>query len=124
MEKFGKAKLEWLRQFAPFTKGMPPHDRMAAVILRLNPKTFQACFCSWTRTVAAVTEGEVVAVDGKTARGARDRRHATPRLRCTGTAPGASAIGWCWGKKPPRRHPTRSRPFPSFWSCWSLQAAS
>ncbi len=53
---------------------MPPHDRIAAVISRLNPKTLQACFCSWTRTVAQVTDGEVVAVDGKTARGLRDRR--------------------------------------------------
>ncbi|MGB5835019.1 MAG: hypothetical protein WBG92_23955, partial [Thiohalocapsa sp.] len=44
---------------------MPPHDRIAAVISRLNPKTFQACFCSWTRTLAEVSNGEVVALDGK-----------------------------------------------------------
>lgn len=73
MEEFGKAKLDWLRKFAPFANGVPPHDRLSAVISRLNPKTFQACFCSWTRTVAQVTDGEVVAVDGKTARGSRDR---------------------------------------------------
>jgi len=74
MEEFGQAKLAWLRKFAPFTNGVPTHDRIAAVISRLNPKTFQACFCSWTRTVADVTDGEVVAVDGKTARGSHDRR--------------------------------------------------
>ena len=75
MEEFGEAKLDWLRQFAPFANGVPPHDRIAAVISRLNPKMFQTCFCSWTRAVAEVTDGEVVAVDGKTARGSRDRRN-------------------------------------------------
>jgi predicted transposase YbfD/YdcC len=80
MEEFGKAKLDWLRTFAPFANGVPPHDRIATVISRLNPKTFQACFCSWTRTVADVTDGEVVAVDGKTARGSRDRRRAKHAL--------------------------------------------
>jgi predicted transposase YbfD/YdcC len=74
MEEFGKAKLDWLRKSAPFANGVPPHDRIAAVISRLNPKTFQACFCALTRSVADATNGELVAVDGKTARGSRDRR--------------------------------------------------
>lgn len=74
MEEFGKEKLDWLRQFAPFANEVPSHDCIASLISRLNPKTFQACFVSWTRAISAVTDGEVVAVDGKSARGSRDRR--------------------------------------------------
>ena len=74
IEEFGKSKLDWLRKFAPFANGIPSHDRIADVISRLNPKTFQACFRSWTRTVAEITDGECIAIDGKTARGSRDRR--------------------------------------------------
>ncbi len=88
MEEFGKAKLDWLRTFAPFANGVSPHDHLAAVISRLNPKTFQACFCRWTRTVAEVTDGEVVALDGKSARGSRDRRrgkHALHRVSAWGS---------------------------------------
>lgn len=73
MEEFGNEKLDWLRKFAPFANGIPSHDRIADVISRLNPKAFQTAFLSWTRAVAGVTDGDVVAVDGKTARGSRDR---------------------------------------------------
>jgi hypothetical protein len=69
MEEFGKEKLDWLRKFAPFANGIPSHDCIATVISRLRPKAFQSCFVDWTRAVAEATDGEVVAVDGKTARG-------------------------------------------------------
>ena len=74
MEEFGKEKLDWLRTFAPFANGIPSHDRIADVISRLNPKAFQSAFFSWTQAVAEATEGDIVAVDGKTSRGSRDRR--------------------------------------------------
>ncbi|NEX21818.1 transposase family protein [Thiorhodococcus mannitoliphagus] len=64
MEEFGEAKLGWLRKFEPFANGVPTHDRITEVISRLNPKTFQACFCSWTRAVANVTDGEVAIARG------------------------------------------------------------
>jgi len=73
MEEFGKEKLDWLRKFLPFANGIPSHDCIASVMSRLNPKAFQACFVSWTRAISAISDGEVVAVDGKTARGSRDR---------------------------------------------------
>jgi predicted transposase YbfD/YdcC len=50
------------------------------VISRLRPKAFQSCFVDWTRGVAEATDGEVVALDGKTARGSRDRRRAKQAL--------------------------------------------
>ncbi len=69
MEEFGKEKLDWLRKFAPFANGIPSHDCIATVISRLRPEAFQRCFVRWrTRAVAAATGGEVVAVDGKSAR--------------------------------------------------------
>jgi predicted transposase YbfD/YdcC len=76
IEEFGREKLEWLRQFAPFRNGVPSHDCIANVLSRLSPKGFQECFGNWTRAVAKVTAGEVIAVDGKTARESRDRRGA------------------------------------------------
>ena len=43
IEEFGREKLEWLRQFAPFTNGVPSHDCVANVLSRLSPKGFQEC---------------------------------------------------------------------------------
>jgi predicted transposase YbfD/YdcC len=80
IEEFGKEKLDWLRRFAPFVHGIPSHDCIANLISRLNPKTFQACFVSWTRAFSEASDGEVVAVDGKTARGSRDRRRGQAAL--------------------------------------------
>ena len=82
IEDFGHEKLDWLRQFAPFENGMPSDDGMANVIARLSPKGFQTCLLSWTQSVAEVADGEVIAVDGKTARGSRDRRRGVSP--CTG----------------------------------------
>ena len=80
IEEFGKAKLNWLRKFAPFVHGIPSHDCIAYVISGLRPKAFQECFVGWTRAVTQATGGELVAVDGKTARGSRDRRRGTAAL--------------------------------------------
>src|SRR5512144_2355428 len=74
IEDFGREKLDWLRQFAPFTNGVPSDDCIANVVARLSPKGFQECFRNWTQAVAKATGGEVSAVDGKTTRGSRDRQ--------------------------------------------------
>jgi predicted transposase YbfD/YdcC len=74
IEGFGREKLEWLRRFALFANGVPSHDGIANVISRLTPKGFGACLRSWTQAVAGATGGEIIAVDGNSARGSRDRR--------------------------------------------------
>ena len=76
IEEFGREKLDWLRQFGRFAHGVPSHDCIANVISRLTPKGFGACFRSWTEAVAGATGGEIMAVDGKTARGSQDRARA------------------------------------------------
>lgn len=80
IEEFGHEKLDWLRQFAPFANGVPSHDCIANVVSRLTPKGFGECFRSWTRAVADACGGQVVAVDGKSARGSRDRRRGRAAL--------------------------------------------
>ena len=57
IEEFGREKLDWLGQFAPFKNGVPSHDGIANVLSRLSPKGFQECFGSWTRAVATAHRG-------------------------------------------------------------------
>jgi predicted transposase YbfD/YdcC len=71
---FGHEKLEWLRRFIPLTNGVPSHDCIAYVFARLSPEGFRECFISWVEGVREKTEGEVIAIDGKTSRGSRDRK--------------------------------------------------
>ncbi len=59
---------------------MPSHDCIARVISRLSVKGFRECFLSWTEAVTEATGGEIIAVDGKTARGSHDRKRGRKAL--------------------------------------------
>jgi predicted transposase YbfD/YdcC len=71
---FGEAKESWLRSFLELPNGIPSHDTIGDVFARLDPDQFRACFMDWVRMVFDLTEGQVVAVDGKTVRHSYDNR--------------------------------------------------
>ena len=73
IEEFGHFKLEWLRKYVALANGVPRHDTIARVVSRLNPEALQRCFLSWMQAVVGATEGQVVAIDGKTLRRSFDR---------------------------------------------------
>ena len=72
IEDFGHSKLDWLRHFVPLVNGVPSHDCIQYVMTRLSPVAFRECFMNWTQAVKQEAE-DIVAVDGKTARGSHDR---------------------------------------------------
>lgn len=43
----------------------------------INPKQFQQCFADWMHSCHQLTQGEVIAIDGKTLRGSYDKRRRT-----------------------------------------------
>jgi len=65
---FGLLKLEWLRQFLPYENGIPVDDTIARVMRKLNTKQFANCFTRWIQAVTKATNGDVIAIDGKTLR--------------------------------------------------------
>jgi len=77
---FGKEKLEWLRRFVPLKNGVPSHDCIAYTLSRLNPEEFRSCFTNWVKEITVKTEGEVIAIDGKTSRGSKDSKNAKSPL--------------------------------------------
>ena len=72
IEVFGKAKLSWLREFFPYERGIPSHDILGKLFARLSSKEFTTCFTSWVNSISDLTNGEVVAIDGKTIRNSND----------------------------------------------------
>jgi predicted transposase YbfD/YdcC len=66
--EFGKKKESWLRQFLELPHGISSHDTFGRVFALLDPDEFQDCFFAWVKSVNRKTNGEVVAVDGKTNR--------------------------------------------------------
>ena len=68
LEDFGKAKSEWLRTFLRLPHGIPSHDTFGRFFAALDPEEFSRCFIRWVKAISELTEGEVVAIDGKTLR--------------------------------------------------------
>lgn len=73
VETFGKSKEAWLKQFLSLQNGIPSHDTFGDVFRVLNADEFQRSFMRWVEQVFRVTEGQVVAIDGKTVRRSHDR---------------------------------------------------
>jgi len=73
VETFGKTKEEWLKQFLELKNGIPAHDTFGDVFRMLDADEFQRCFMEWVRAVFTITQGQVIALDGKTLRGSRDQ---------------------------------------------------
>ncbi|PSJ49383.1 ISAs1 family transposase [Kumtagia ephedrae] len=73
---WGEERMDFLRRFLPYERGLPSHDTLNDVINGLDADLFKACFAAW---VDALRDGapDIVAVDGKTSR----RSHARARGR-------------------------------------------
>ena len=71
---WGNEKLNWLRQFLELANGIPSHDTFGRVFSRLDGAAFQAAFLSWVQAAYTLSEGQVVALDGKQVRRSHNRR--------------------------------------------------
>ena len=73
LEVFGNAKKEWFKTFLRLPNGIPSHDTFGRLYAALDPVEFSRCFIRWVKAISEVTEGEVIAIDGKTLRRSFDR---------------------------------------------------
>lgn len=74
IEEFGKDKLDWLKRYVSCPDDrIPSHDTLGDFFKRLDPESFSTCFVNWMGQVCGLSEGELVAIDGKRVRGSYDR---------------------------------------------------
>ncbi len=73
IEDFGEDKKEWIARYVEVGDTMPSHDTLSDFFKRLNPEAFTGIFIEWTRSICKLTEGEVIAIDGKTMRRSHQR---------------------------------------------------
>lgn len=74
IEEVGKNKLKRLKKHGYFYFGIPVHDTIARIISAIEPNQFQDCFINWMKEAEISTEGEIVAIDGKTVRRSYDKK--------------------------------------------------
>ena len=73
IEEYGKAKHKWLKQFLQLPNGIPSHDTFSRVFARIDTQEFQQCFLKWIESISQLTQGEIIAIDGKTLRHSYDK---------------------------------------------------
>ena len=71
IEDYGKAKLDFLRQYFDYVNGIPSDDTVRRFYRSIDPSTFEKLFREWVQGFAKVTDTQVIAIDGKCSR----RRH-------------------------------------------------
>jgi predicted transposase YbfD/YdcC len=69
--RWGEAKREWLESFLDISQGIPSHDTFSRVFSLLSPNAFATAFLAWMQEAQRLTEGEVLAIDGKALRRSR-----------------------------------------------------
>ena len=75
--EYGRLKKDWFRKFYPY-KRMPSHDAISDLFSVLDAQKFGECFINWVNEVATKIDSEVVAIDGKTVRGAASKGNKFP----------------------------------------------
>ncbi|MCF7567492.1 ISAs1 family transposase [Sabulilitoribacter arenilitoris] len=78
MEDYACAKEEFLRTFLELPNGIPSHDTFNRVFSNINSNEFETCFIEWVSILAQLNPKEIIAIDGKTIRGAKSNGKKSP----------------------------------------------
>lgn len=80
VERFGHSKEDWLKGFLELPHGIPSHDTIGDFFARLNPEQLQSCFLKWIQMLFHVSDGEIIAIDGKKLRHSYDTASKRPAI--------------------------------------------
>jgi predicted transposase YbfD/YdcC len=80
VERFGYSKKEWLSNFLKLPHGIPSHDTIGDLFARIDEQQLQNCFLQWVRSVFKFSDGEIIAIDGKTLRHSYDNAIDRPAI--------------------------------------------
>jgi len=92
IELFGEAKEEWLKGFLELPHGIPSHDTFRRVFAVLDTEQFRSCFMTWIQAVDRLSEGQIVAADGKTLRRSHDRSEGKRALQMVSAWASANGV--------------------------------
>lgn len=116
IEDYGHSKIEWFKSFLTLPGGIPSHDTFNRVFSALDPEELEKGFAAWVSSIAKLTAGEVVAIDGKALRGTREpgKKAMVPMVSAW-----ATPTAWCWPSAASMKSPMKSQRFPSCSTRWS-----
>jgi len=78
MVGFAKSKEVFLKTFLELPEGIPSEDTINRVFSSIDSVQFETCFIEWVNSISNLTKGQIIAVDGKTIRGAKSHGKKSP----------------------------------------------
>jgi predicted transposase YbfD/YdcC len=78
MIEFASSKEEFLRKFLKLENGIPSEDTINRVFSSIDSSQFETCFIEWVNSISSLSKGQVIAIDGKTLRGAKSHGKKSP----------------------------------------------
>ena len=78
MVKFAKSKEDFLKTFLELPNGIPSKDTINRTFAAIDSQQFESCFIDWVNTITDLSKGQVIAIDGKTIRGAKSKGNKSP----------------------------------------------
>jgi predicted transposase YbfD/YdcC len=72
IEDFANDRGSFFKKYLSLPYGIPSHDTIQRVFEWIDPKEFRNTFMKWIGEISASLKGSIIAIDGKTARGARN----------------------------------------------------
>lgn len=70
---FCKIKMDLFKRFLELPHGIPSHDTFSRVFSMIDTYHFEEIFSQWMKEVFVKSKGEIIALDGKTIRAAREK---------------------------------------------------
>ncbi len=67
-----------MRKFLILPNGIPSEDTMNRVFSSIDSSQFETCFIDWVNSISETSKGQVIAIDGKTLRGAKSNGKKSP----------------------------------------------
>jgi len=78
MIEFANSKEEFMRKFLELPNGIPSEDTINRVFSSIDSSQFETCFIEWVNSISELSKGQVIAIDGKTLRGAKSNGKKSP----------------------------------------------
>ncbi len=78
MVQFASSKEEFLRKFLKLENGIPSEDTINRLFSAIDSSQFETCFIDWVNSISKLSKGQVIAIDGKTIRGAKEHGKKSP----------------------------------------------
>jgi len=77
---FGRCKQAWFKTFLTLPNGIPSHDTFGRVFSLMDAQAFEHGFTTWVESLAVLTGGDIVAIDGKTIRRSHKKKEGLSAL--------------------------------------------